>query len=178
MPKRRQDAAAEPETGYIAPEQPNVGSPEPMVPFQFRMRPSLKEALERAAEQNSRSVNAEIHHRVEASLVDEARRAQPEPELEDLMQIGRTAFIRGGALAARAQGLEETPQHWLRDPVAYRAAVHQMSDTLMDLAAPVQGKGGPAAKALADNYLAHLADRMNEAIRRLATAAHELERWR
>jgi hypothetical protein len=159
MPRKPEDAGTAPKSGDI-----DVGSPsEQAVPYQLRMRAALKETLEQVAEQNSRSLNSEITYRLETSLADEARRARLEPALEDFMELARIAFIRGGTLSARAQGIAEAPERWLVDPVAFRAAIYQMADALEKVAPPVES--GPDLKALLDINIARLADGAKTAMR-------------
>jgi hypothetical protein len=83
--------------------------------------------------------------------------------LEDFMELARIAFIRGGTLSARAQGIAEAPERWLVDPVAFRGAIYQMADALEKVAPPVES--GPDLKALLDINIARLADGAKTAMR-------------
>jgi hypothetical protein len=159
MPRKPEDAGTEPKIGDT-----DVGSPpEQAIPYQLRMRSVLKEILEQAAEQNSRSLNGEIVHRLETSLADEARRARPEPALDDIMQMAQITFVRGGTLSARAQGIAEAPERWLGDPVAFRAAIYQMADALEKVAPPVES--GPDIEALLKITIARVNDEVKAALR-------------
>lgn len=55
-------------------------------PFGLRLQPDLKARIEAAAEKNRRSINAEIHARLEESFAKESA-AQPVSEHEAAMQV-------------------------------------------------------------------------------------------
>jgi hypothetical protein len=91
-------------------------------PFQFRMRPELKQALEEAAARNGRSINAELAARVERSFAEEA--ALGGPEMRWLVALVHSAFTT--ACRLRAPGNPDP----LRDREVYRAGMFAVIDSL------------------------------------------------
>jgi hypothetical protein len=82
--------------------------------FQFRMSQDLRAALERAAAASGRSLNAEIHDRLEASLS-----ATPADETVAGMVRGLAEMLAVvGERAARTAGVTD----WTSDPWAYHQA--------------------------------------------------------
>ncbi|OHC94155.1 MAG: hypothetical protein A3H25_18230 [Sphingomonadales bacterium RIFCSPLOWO2_12_FULL_63_15] len=78
-----------------------------IVPFGLRMQPDLKQKVQSAADANGRSLNAEIVHRLETSLRDDA---------ED-----RSKLAKSRILAARLSG-EPDPLQMQLDALDERVA--------------------------------------------------------
>lgn len=65
-----------------------------IVPFGLRMQPDLKRRVEEAAKANGRSLNAEITHRLEASLQGEPQaNALPVPDVEGRLSALEKAML-------------------------------------------------------------------------------------
>ena len=100
--------------------------------FALRLRPELKTALELAARRHShsRSINAEIQERLEASFVAEARAGSP--EIEEIMAQVQAAFLYGGRLGAISRGHPEWKvEEWMRDDLARKVALVAGADALV-----------------------------------------------
>ena len=114
---------------------------EQMAPFSLRLKGSLRQALETAAARRGTSVNTEINSRLEQSFRGEE--AVGGAAMQELIRLWVAAFLRGGALGARAQDHPEWgPDQWLSDPFAFKAAVHAGQDALL--------AAGPSADYRAD----------------------------
>jgi Arc-like DNA binding domain len=99
-------------------------------PFQLRMRPELRSALEQARARQGRSLNAEIIARLEQSFAEQDQIGGA--AMQDLVRLWIAGFLRGGRLGARVVGHPEwTPDEWLRDPFAFRTAVHAGMDAVL-----------------------------------------------
>jgi Arc-like DNA binding domain len=128
MSRTRRDVNVEPATGRVH-AQLSFGTQRPM-PFQFRMQPELKEALEAAVARNGRSLNAEIHARLEASFAEQFQAGGSE-EVRVIIDRVRAAFLHGGRLGALSRGHPEWgPDEWMRDDIARKVAIAAAVDEL------------------------------------------------
>jgi hypothetical protein len=89
------------------------------------MQRPLKEAVDRAAARNNRSINAEIHARLEASFVEE--RALGGPEMHWLVTLVVAAFTTAAQMQARGD------PNWASNPDARRAGIFTAIDSLLAL---------------------------------------------
>jgi hypothetical protein len=121
---------------------------EHMTPFSLRLKGSLKQALEAAAQRRGHSLNGEINRRLEETCREEA--AVGGPAMQEIVRLWVAAFLRGGGLGARAQDHPEwSIDRWLLDPFAYRAAVHAGTDALL-AAQPQEYKDSADPAAVAE----------------------------
>jgi len=98
-------------------------------PFQFRMAPELKTALMLAAARNGRSINLEIHARLEASFAEQAQ--TDGPTIQAIMARILAAFLHGGRLGAISRGHPEwEPEQWVQDRIARKVAIAAVVDAL------------------------------------------------
>jgi hypothetical protein len=101
------------------------------LPFQFRMKPALRDLLEQAAEQNGHSINSEIHARLEQSFEQE-RRFEDVFGSADMFGLMRALAAIMNSAGARAQKIErrEEPYGWAYSPWAYDQALKAAVRTL------------------------------------------------
>jgi hypothetical protein len=138
MPRRKRvDVNVTPATGHVMlPEHA-------MLPFHFRMRQSLRDALDEAAARHGQSLNSEIHARLERSFSEE--RALGGPEMRWLVELAVASFTFAGRMRA-----PDDP-HWLGNQEAYRAGLFALIDSLLagipdatpeDIAVEIEGLKG------------------------------------
>jgi hypothetical protein len=111
MPRKRVDVTLYPEAGRA------------VQAFQFRMLRPLKDAVDQAAARNNRSINAEIHARLQASFSEE--KALGGPELHWLVTLVVAAFTAAGRM--RAPGNPD----WVDNPEARIAGTFTAIDALL-----------------------------------------------
>jgi Arc-like DNA binding domain len=110
---------------------------EHMTPFSLRLKASLKQALEVAAQRRGHSLNSEINRRLEHTFREED--AVGGAAMLELTRLWAAAFLRGGGLAARALDHPEWgPDEWLSNRFAYKSAVHAAMDALLARLPPTE----------------------------------------
>jgi hypothetical protein len=116
--------------------------------FQFRMSPTVRGALERAAAASGKSLNAEIHDRLEQSLA-----ATPADETVAGLVRGLAEMLTVvGERAARTAGVTD----WTRDPWAYHQAKVAAGIVLQALRPP--GEVTPPAVELDPEVVAQFSE--------------------
>ena len=101
-----------------------------MRPFQLRLRARLHDALAQDAARHARSLNGEIHARLEASYAEQEQTGGP--EVRRLVRIWREAFLQGLRIGARAHDLpDQSPAAALQDLFAQRTALHLANDEVL-----------------------------------------------
>jgi hypothetical protein len=124
------------------------------MPFQFRMRPELRRALEQAAAKSGRSINAEMATRLERSFQEEF--ALGGTEMRWLVHMVVAAFT-----VASRWCVPDEP-HSLRDKDTYLAGMFGAIDAMMigipdatpeDIAVQIEGLKGRLLSRLAQEQM-------------------------
>lgn len=118
-----------------------------MPQFNLRMPDELRAAIEQSAQQNGRSINAEIMHRLERSFQNEDAlgRMLADPSMRILALLMISAWRRGARVGAvTTKRPEMTPSDCIEDPRVYRYAAWAVANAL-GLPLPVSGLEGMEA---------------------------------
>jgi hypothetical protein len=92
------------------------------VPMSFRVRPELKDMMDKASEASGRSVAQEIELRLEQSFDAESRFRGPQAYTITIVML--SAFLRGGDTAAHLAGHPEWElAQWINDRHCYEQAI-------------------------------------------------------
>jgi hypothetical protein len=105
----------------------------------LRVTADTKNKLDQAAKAAGRSQSQEAELRLEQSFTDES--AMGGPEITNMVQLMKAAFMRGGQRGAHARKHPKwTPDQWLNDPFAYEVAVLSVIEVLFGAYPPDPGE--------------------------------------
>lgn len=91
-------------------------------PFSARLRDSLRARLEEEAAKRGYSLSEEIEARLEASFISIESRFGGRAGLEAATMLTASFLYVGGAYA-RAKGIPDGPDEWLKDPEIFERAL-------------------------------------------------------
>jgi Arc-like DNA binding domain len=102
-------------------------SPSTIVGLNIKIREDLRARLEQAARQNLRSLNSEVIHRMERTLIEDLK----EPFTGQVAELLVTAWRTAGRMTMDATGRD--PAQWRNDPEAYRESILAVATVLLEL---------------------------------------------